>query len=482
MKIISIKTELLLQKRYKMYNEGTIIALSSPPGSGAIAIIRLSGEEAISKTDIFFKSKSGKKLKQSYGYSISYGDLVEGDEVIDEVVVCVYKAPHSYTGENIIEISCHGSNYIQQRIISLFTNSGVRLANPGEFTLRAYLNNKKDLSQAEAVSDLIASESKEAHRIAMEQMRGGYSDEIEVLREKLIHFKSLIELELDFSEEDVEFADRSDLKSLLNELVSKLSSLIESFSYGNVIKEGVTVTIAGKPNAGKSSLLNAIVNEDKAIVSDIPGTTRDAIEDVTTINGIKFRFIDTAGIRETSDKIESIGVEKAKSKIGTSRILIYLFDRLDITEKEIIKEIKSYERDDLQIYLVENKIDLLKESNTDSYKENIKSLINQNNITFLRISALNSELVSELKDMISKNLNLSSQSNIIISNSRHLEALNNSLKAIDSVKSGLKDGLSGDLLSIDLNDAIINISIITGKIDVDQDILGSIFSKFCIGK
>ena len=465
-----------------MYNEGTIIALSSPPGSGAIAIIRLSGEEAISKTDIFFKSKSGKKLKQSYGYSISYGDLVEGDEVIDEVVVCVYRAPHSYTGENIIEISCHGSNYIQQRIISLFTNSGVRLANPGEFTLRAYLNNKKDLSQAEAVSDLIASESKEAHRIAMEQMRGGYSDEIEVLREKLIHFKSLIELELDFSEEDVEFADRSDLKSLLNELESKLSSLIESFSYGNVIKEGVTVTIAGKPNAGKSSLLNAIVNEDKAIVSDIPGTTRDAIEDVTTINGIKFRFIDTAGIRETSDKIESIGVEKAKSKIGTSRILIYLFDRSDITEKELIKEVKSYERDDLQIYLVENKIDVLKYSYTDSYKENIKSLINQNKIAFHRISALNSDLVSELKEMISKNLNLSSQSNIIISNSRHLEALNNSLRAIDSVKSGLKDGLSGDLLSIDLNDAIINISIITGKIDIDQDILGSIFSKFCIGK
>ncbi len=465
-----------------MYNEGTIIALSSPPGSGAIAIIRLSGEKAISKTDMFFKSKSGKKLKKCEGYSISFGDLVEGDEVIDEVVVSLYKAPHSYTGENIIEISCHGSNYIQQRIISLFTNSGVRLASPGEFTLRAYLNNKKDLSQAEAVSDLIASESKEAHKIAMEQMRGGYSNEIEVLREKLIHFKSLIELELDFSEEDVEFADRSDLKSLLNELESKLSSLIESFSYGNVIKEGVTVTIAGKPNAGKSSLLNAIVNEDKAIVSDIPGTTRDAIEDVTTVNGIKFRFIDTAGIRETSDKIESIGVEKAKSKIGTSRILIYLFDRLDITEKEIIKEIKSYERDDLQIYLVENKIDLLKDSNTDSYKENIKSLINQNNITFLRISALNSELVSELKDMISKNLNLSSQSNIIISNSRHLEALNNSLKAIDSVKSGLKEGLSGDLLSIDLNDAIISISIITGKIDIDQDILGSIFSKFCIGK
>ena len=465
-----------------MYNEGTIIALSSPPGSGAIAIIRISGEEAISKTDIFFKSKSGKKLKQCKGYTISYGYLVENEEIIDEVVVSLYKGPHSYTGENIIEISCHGSNYIQQKIISLFTKSGVRLANPGEFTLRAYLNNKKDLSQAEAVSDLIASESKEAHRIAMEQMRGGYSDEIEVLREKLIHFKSLIELELDFSMEDVEFADRGDLKSLLNELERKLSSLIESFTYGNVIKDGITVTIAGKPNAGKSSLLNAIVNEDKAIVSDIPGTTRDAIEDVTIINGIKFRFIDTAGIRKTSDKIESIGVEKTKSKIDSSRILIYLFDRSDIKEKDLIKEIKSYKRDNLQIYLVENKIDLLNTLKTDSYKENLKSLINENNITFYRISALNSYIVSKLKELISKNLNVSSQSNIVISNSRHLEALNNSLKAINSVKIGLKDRLSGDLLSVDLNDAIINISIITGKIDIDQDILGSIFSKFCIGK
>ena len=465
-----------------MYNEGTIIALSSAPVSGAIAIIRLSGEDAISKTDLFFKSKSGKKLSESGGYSISYGDLVDNDEIIDEVVVSVYEAPHSYTGENIIEISCHGSIYIQQRILSIFTNAGVRLASPGEFTLRAYLNNKKDLSQAEAVGDLIASESKEEHRVAMEQMRGGYSDEIEVLREKLINFKSLIELELDFSEEDVEFADRSDLKTLLNELESKLSSLIDSFTYGNVIKEGVTVTIAGKPNAGKSSLLNAIVNEDKAIVSNIPGTTRDAIEDVTNINGVKYRFIDTAGIRETTDEIESIGVARAKSKIDSSRVLIYLFDRSDITENELIKEVKLYLREDLQIYLVENKIDLLNDFDTDTYKDNIKSLINKKSVSFYRISALDSDLVSGLKELISKNLKLSSQSNIIITNSRHLEALNNSLKAIESVNKGLKEGLSGDLLSIELNEAIINISIITGKIDIDQDILGSIFSKFCIGK
>ena len=465
-----------------MYNEGTIIALSSAPGSGAIAIIRLSGEDAISKTDLFFKSKSGKKLSDSKGYSISYGNLIDNNEIIDEVVISVYKAPHSYTGENIIEISCHGSTYVQQRILSLFTNVGVKLASAGEFTLRAYLNNKKDLSQAEAVGDLIASESREEHRVAMEQMRGGYSDEIEVLREKLIHFKSLIELELDFSEEDVEFADRSDLKTLLNELEGKLSGLIDSFTYGNVIKEGISVTIAGKPNAGKSSLLNAIVNEDKAIVSNIPGTTRDAIEDVTNINGVKYRFIDTAGIRETTDEIESIGVARAKSKIDSSRILIYLFDRSDITENELIKEVKSYLREDLQVYLVENKIDLLNNSNTDTYKDKIKSLINENSVSFYRISALDSELVSGLKELISKNLKLYSQSNIIITNSRHLEALNNSLKAIESVNKGLKEGLSGDLLSIELNEAIINISIITGKIDIDQDILGSIFSKFCIGK
>ena len=465
-----------------MYNEGTIIALSSPPGSGAISIIRLSGKDSISAADKFFNSKSGKKLKDCNGYSISYGDFLVGKEVLDEVVISLYKGPHSYTGEDVVEISCHGSNYIQQEIITSFTNAGVRLASPGEFTLRAYLNNKKDLSQAEAVSDLIASESKEAHKVAMQQMRGGYSNEIEDLREKLIDFKSLIELELDFSEEDVEFADRKDLKDLLNTLESKLSGLIESFSYGNVIKEGVTVTIAGKPNAGKSSLLNALVNEDKAIVSDIPGTTRDAIEDVTVINGIKFRFIDTAGIRETSDKIESIGVERAKGKIGKSRVLIYLFDRSDISENELINEVESYERDDLNIFIVENKIDLLNNLKTDSYKDNINQLIKKKNIELLQISALNQTNIEDLKKAISKDLNLSSENSIVITNSRHLEALKNSLNAIESVKKGLQDGISGDLLSVDLNDAIINISIITGKIDIDQDILGSIFSKFCIGQ
>ena len=298
----------------------------------------------------------------------------------------------------------------------------------------------------------------------------------------MIDFKSLIELELDFSEEDVEFADRKDLKDLLNTLESKLSGLIESFTYGNVIKEGVTVTIAGKPNAGKSSLLNALVNEDKAIVSDIPGTTRDAIEDVTVINGIKFRFIDTAGIRETSDKIESIGVERAKGKIGKSRVLIYLFDRSDISENELINEVESYKRDDLNIFIVENKIDLLNNLITDSYKNNINQLIKSKDIQLLQISALNQTNIEDLKNAISKDLNLSSENSIVITNSRHLEALKNSLNAIESVKKGLKDGISGDLLSIDLNDAIINISIITGKIDIDQDILGSIFSKFCIGK
>ena len=465
-----------------MYNEGTIIALSSPPGSGAISIIRLSGKDAIDVADKVFKSNSNKPLSKFEGQSLTYGVISDGKEVIDEVVVSIYRAPHSYTGENIVEISCHGSPYIQQNIISIFLDKKVRLASPGEFTLRAYLNNKKDLSQAEAVSDLIASESKEAHRVAMDQMRGGYSSEIELLREKLIDFKALIELELDFSEEDVEFANRGDLNKLLDELDTKLSKLIDSFSYGNVIKEGVTVTIAGKPNSGKSSLLNAILNDDKAIVSEIPGTTRDAIEDICVINGIKFRFIDTAGIRETKDKVELMGVEKAKSKVSKSRILIYLYDRADITFEELKSEIKTFKRDDLQIYLVENKIDLLTNSKTDVLQGKLNNHFNKNEVNLMRISTLESKYIDKLKLELSKNINLSTESNVVVSNSRHLDALKKSVSAIESVKKGLKDGLSGDLLSVDLNEAILNISIITGKIDIDQDILGSIFSKFCIGK
>ena len=465
-----------------MYTEGTIIALSSPPGSGAISIIRLSGEDAISITDKVFKSNSNKPLSKLEGQSLTYGVISDGKEVIDEVVISIYRSPHSYTGEDIVEISCHGSPYIQQKIISTFLDKKVRLASPGEFTLRAYLNNKKDLSQAEAVSDLIASESKEAHRVAMDQMRGGYSSEIELLREKLIDFKSLIELELDFSEEDVEFANREDLNKLLDELDTKLSKLIDSFSYGNVIKEGVTVTIAGKPNAGKSSLLNAILNDDKAIVSEIPGTTRDAIEDTCVINGIKFRFIDTAGIRDTEDTIESIGVEKAKSKVGKSRVLIYLYDRSDISFEELKNEINSFKRDDLQIYLVENKIDLLTNSNTDTLEDKLNDYFNKKEVNLMRISTLDNKDVENLKSEVSKNINLSSENSVVVSNSRHLDALKKSISAIESVKEGLKDGLSGDLLSVDLNEAILNISIITGKIDIDQDILGSIFSKFCIGK
>lgn len=465
-----------------MYNEGTIIALSSPPGSGAISIIRLSGKDAIDVADKVFKSNSNKPLSKLEGQSLTYGVISDGKEVIDEVVVSIYRAPHSYTGENIVEISCHGSPYIQQNIISIFLDKKVRLASPGEFTLRAYLNNKKDLSQAEAVSDLIASESKEAHRVAMDQMRGGYSSEIELLREKLIDFKALIELELDFSEEDVEFANRGDLNKLLDELDTKLSKLIDSFSYGNVIKEGVTVTIAGKPNSGKSSLLNAILNDDKAIVSEIPGTTRDAIEDICVINGIKFRFIDTAGIRETKDKVELMGVEKAKSKVSKSRILIYLYDRADITFEELKSEIKTFKRDDLQIYLVENKIDLLTNSKTDVLQGKLNNHFNKNEVNLMRISTLESKYIDKLKLELSKNINLSTESNVVVSNSRHLDALKKSISAIESVKKGLKDGLSGDLLSVDLNEAILNISIITGKIDIDQDILGAIFSKFCIGK
>ncbi len=297
-----------------MMSSGTIIAASTPPGSGAICIIRISGPESIRLTDLFFKSRSGIKLSKSKPLKLILGDFIVNNETIDEVLISVFKNPNSYTGEDVVEISCHGSSYIKQKIIKSYMDSGAELAQPGEFTLRAYLNKKLDLSQAEAVSDLISSETKSEHSVAMNQIKGGFSNAIELIREKLIEFTSLIELELDFSEEDVKFANRKDLNKLVADLKVKLNSLINSFKYGNVIKDGIPVTIAGRPNSGKSSLINALLNEDKAIVSDIPGTTRDVIEDTLIIDGLKFRFIDTAGLRKTNDKIESLGIKKAKEK------------------------------------------------------------------------------------------------------------------------------------------------------------------------
>ena len=382
--------------------------------------------------------------------------------------------PHSYTGENTIEISCHGSTYIQQEIIDLFIENGIRVANPGEFTLRAFINGKMDLNQAEAVADLIASENEGSHKLAMEQMKNGFSNDLKKLRAELLHFSSMIELELDFSQEDVEFAERSEFKKLTVRIQNELEKLIDSFKSGNVLKNGISVAIAGKPNAGKSSLLNTLLNEDKAIVSDIPGTTRDSIEDSLVIDGINFRFTDTAGLRETKDIIESKGIEKTKEKINNARVLIYLFDSNDTTFSEISSDLKSFKRKDLSVLLVRNKIDI---KNT-----NQKLITELEKFELIEISANNSESVSLLKKRLVNEINiLNPYTDTVISNSRHYEALMKALKAIEEVNVGLKSDISGDLLSVDIRKSIEHLAEITGEITND-DVLGNIFANFCIGK
>ncbi len=467
-----------------MLSKGTIIAPSTPPGSGAIAIIRISGSESIKLTDSFFKSKSGIKLSSSKSFKLILGDFIVNDKTIDEVLISVFKNPNSYTGEDLVEISCHGSSYIKQKIIKSYIDMGVDLAQPGEFTLRAYLNKKLDLSQAEAVSDLISSETKSEHEIAINQIKGDFSNAIELIREKLIEFTSLIELELDFSEEDVKFANRKDLNKLVNDLKNKLKSLIDSFKYGNVIKDGIPVIIAGRPNSGKSSLINALLKEEKAIVSDIPGTTRDIIEDTLIIDGLKFRFIDTAGLRKTNDKIESLGIEKAKEKIKKAKVLLYLFDRNDISLKEIIKENNELFHDDLLIILIENKVDLIENYGSSQFYKNLNKEINKSSISnFISLSTFNDDDIEKLKKLLIKNFKeLINNNDIIISNTRHYNALIKALKSLDDVIKSLKNNVTGDLLSIDLKESIYQIGLISGKIDIDQDILSSIFSKSCIGK
>jgi len=399
---------------------------------------------------------------------------MKGNHELDEVLITLFKGPYSYTGENTIEISCHGSTYIQKEIINLFIDNGIRIANPGEFTLRAFLNGKMDLNQAEAVADLIASENEGSHKLAMQQMKSGFSNDLKKLRAELLHFSSMIELELDFSQEDVEFAERNDFKNLTNKIKSELKILIDSFQSGNVLKNGISVAIAGKPNAGKSSLLNTLLNEDKAIVSDIPGTTRDSIEDSLIINGINFRFIDTAGLRETNDVIESKGIEKTKEKIKKAKILLYLFDINDTNINEIKNSLDSFRRDDLSIILVRNKIDL---------KINNKNLLNDlKKLELIEISATEKKSVLKLKERLIDEVNLlNPYTDVIISNSRHYEALKKALKAIEEVNKGLKENISGDLLSVDIRRSIEFLAEINGEITND-DVLGNIFANFCIGK
>ena len=457
-----------------MINQETIIALATPTGLGAISVIRISGLNAISITEKLFKSKGNKKLSNQNSHTVHLGHLIKNNHELDEVLVTIFKGPHSYTGENTIEISCHGSTYIQQEIIDLFIENGIRVANPGEFTLRAFINGKMDLNQAEAVADLIASENEGSHKLAMEQMKNGFSNDLKKLRAELLHFSSMIELELDFSQEDVEFAERSEFKKLTVIIQNELEKLIDSFKSGNVLKNGISVAIAGKPNAGKSSLLNTLLNEDKAIVSDIPGTTRDSIEDSLVIDGINFRFTDTAGLRETKDIIESKGIEKTKEKINNARVLIYLFDSNDTTFSEISSDLKSFKRKDLSVLLVRNKIDI---KNT-----NQKLIIELEKFELIEISANNSESVSLLKKRLVNEINiLNPYTDTVISNSRHYEALMKALKAIEEVNVGLKSDISGDLLSVDIRKSIEHLAEITGEITND-DVLGNIFANFCIGK
>ena len=457
-----------------MINQETIIALATPTGLGAISVIRISGLNAILITEKLFKSKGNKKLSNQNSHTVHLGHLIKNNHELDEVLVTIFKGPHSYTGENTVEISCHGSTYIQQEIIDLFIENGIRVANPGEFTLRAFINGKMDLNQAEAVADLIASENEGSHKLAMEQMKNGFSNDLKKLRAELLHFSSMIELELDFSQEDVEFAERSEFKKLTVRIQNELEKLIDSFKSGNVLKNGISVAIAGKPNAGKSSLLNTLLNEDKAIVSNIPGTTRDSIEDSLVIDGINFRFTDTAGLRETKDIIESKGIEKTKEKINNARVLIYLFDSNDTTFSEISSDLKSFKRKDLSVLLVRNKIDI---KNT-----NQKLITELKKFELIEISANNSESVSLLKKRLVNEINiLNPYTDTVISNSRHYEALLKALKAIEEVNIGLKNDISGDLLSVDIRKSIEHLAEITGEITND-DVLGNIFANFCIGK
>ena len=466
-----------------MINQGTIIAKASGAGSSAISLFRLSGSNSIEMVSDCFQPKSQKKLLDQKSHTVHLGTLKYNGDALDEVLVSIFKAPHSYTGENIVEISCHGSNYIQEEILRLFISKGAQPAKPGEFTLRAFLNKKMDLSQAEAVADLIVSESKAAHEVAMNQMRGGYTAEIGQLRQKLLDFASLITLELDFAEEDVAFADLTALTELLLAMQSKIKSLLDSFQYGSVIKKGVPVAIVGKPNAGKSSLLNALLNEDRAIVSAIPGTTRDTIEDTLTLSGVEFRFIDTAGLRETDDQIEAVGVAKAKEMVNLAKVMIYLFDANDTSLEEINAALNEFKREGLIILLVENKIDLIEEQGKSSLMNALKRESDHfPNLALSSISTFDRDTIEQLKKTLYNQIEkIAIQGDIVVSNARHYEALQNALQAILKIKKGLKDELSGDLLSVDINEALNYLGEISGEITNDE-LLGNIFSKFCIGK
>ncbi|OWP63068.1 tRNA uridine-5-carboxymethylaminomethyl(34) synthesis GTPase MnmE [Hymenobacter amundsenii] len=452
----------------------TIVALSTPPGAGAIALVRLSGPQAIALTDAVF---AGKRLADQPGHTLHYGTLRDGERVLDEVVVSLFRGPHSYTREDVVEISTHGSDYIVQEVLALLLRHGARLAEAGEFTKRAFLHGAFDLAQAEAVADLIAADSALSHQVALRQMRGGFSRELKELRGQLVHFAALLELELDFGEEDVEFADRTGLVRLLQEVQALVRRLLRSFELGNVIKNGVTTVIAGRPNAGKSTLLNALLNEDRAIVSDVPGTTRDLIEDEVSIEGIRFRFVDTAGLRDTTDVVEALGVERTRQRVQQAALVVYLFDMTTTSPAELQAEIKALLLPaGVRVLAVGNKLDVASEDELAAFSNRPDTVL---------IAASRGDGLNELQQALLARVRVDglehTGASTIVTNLRHARSLEVASRHLDAVLVGLSTGGGTELLAADLRHALNALGQITGEISND-DLLTSIFTQFCIGK
>jgi tRNA modification GTPase len=461
---------------FSTFND-TICALSTAQGIASIGVIRISGNDAFIITEKIFS----KKLVDKKSHTVYFGTIKNNTHIIDEVVVTIFKNPASFTGENIVEIACHGSLYICNKILELLIESGCRIAKPGEFSMRSYLNKKMDLSQAEAIADLINSTSQASHKLAMHQMRGGFSKEISILREELIHFASMLELELDFSEEDVEFADRKNLVLLINKIIEKVKSLAQSFSDGNIIKNGIPVAIIGAPNAGKSTLLNVLLNDERAIVSEIAGTTRDTIEEIININGINYRYIDTAGIRETQETIEKKGIEKSFEKIRVAKIIILLLDAKEIVDntfETLLQQINNeIDANNQKVLIVGNKIDVILKEELFLIEQKIK-----NETNWLLISAKNKINIDTLKNKLAELVNIDiSENSLIVTNARHYEALVNTNLSLDDALTALQNNITTDFLTLDIRKALFHLGEITGQITND-DLLGNIFSKFCIGK
>lgn len=460
-------------------NNDTICALATANGVGALGIIRVSGNEALS---VVQKSFPGKNLAKQKSHTIHYGYFMDGEEAIDEVMLSIFLAPKSFTTENSVEIAFHGSPHIGKRILETLIKNGARMAKAGEFTLRAFINGRIDLSQAEAIADVIASENEASRKVAISQLKGGITNEISFLRTDLLNFVSLIELELDFAEEDVEFADRSALNQLLDKITLKLNSLIESFQYGNAIKNGTAVAIIGKPNAGKSTLLNALLKEERAIVSNIAGTTRDTIEEVLHIKGHAFRLIDTAGLRETMDEIEAIGVKKAREKVANANILVYLADAGTADFSEDIEMIQSLVRDDLKLIICATKIDEVMPTQYEKVEDTFRQAL-AHEFDFIKISAVENQNIQDLKNELSFYVEQlkAAENNVVITNQRHFEALQKSLDAVEKVKEAITFRISTELLAYELRNALEHLGEISGEVTNDE-VLGNIFSKFCIGK